>query len=51
MYRARAGFGDLVVGRRVMGPHELRARNANLVGGAVGGGTNRIGQELVLPTA
>lgn len=42
------GFADLVVGRRVMGPHELHARDANLVGGAVGGGTSRIGQELVL---
>lgn len=42
------GFGDLVAARRVLGPHELEARNANLVGGAVGGGTARVSQELVL---
>ena len=41
------GFGDLVSARRVMGPHELEARNANLVGGAVNGGTSQLHQELV----
>ncbi|CUR62380.1 Dehydrogenase [metagenome] len=45
---ARApGFGDLVAARRVMGPHELEARNANLVGGAINGGTSQLHQELV----
>lgn len=45
---ARApGFGDLVAGRRVLGPHELEARNANLIGGAVNGGTSQLHQELV----
>ena len=45
---ARApGFGDLVLERRVLGPHELEARNANLVGGAVNGGTSQLHQELV----
>ena len=45
---ARApGFGDLVGARRVMGPHELEARNANLVGGAINGGTSQLHQELV----
>ncbi|GAB3026355.1 dehydrogenase [Nocardioides flavus (ex Wang et al. 2016)] len=44
---ARApGFGDLVLSRRVLGPHELEARNANLVGGAVNGGTSQLHQEL-----
>lgn len=45
---ARApGFGALVEARRVLGPHELEARNANLVGGAVNGGTSQLHQELV----
>jgi phytoene dehydrogenase-like protein len=41
------GFCDLVAARRVLGPHELEARNANLVGGAVNGGTSQLHQELV----
>ena len=41
------GFGDLVLSRRVLGPHELQARNANLIGGAVNGGTSQLQQELV----
>ncbi|PKH40627.1 Phytoene dehydrogenase-related protein [Nocardioides alpinus] len=45
---ARApGFGDLVMARRVLGPHDLEARNANLIGGAVNGGTSQLHQELV----
>lgn len=45
---ARApGFVDVVVARRVLGPHELEARNANLIGGAVNGGTSQVHQELV----
>jgi phytoene dehydrogenase-like protein len=45
---ARApGFGELVGARRVLGPHELEARNANLIGGAVNGGTSQLHQELV----
>lgn len=40
------GFGDLVLSRRVLGPRELEARNANLVGGAVNGGTSQLHQEL-----
>ena len=31
----------------MLGPHELEARNANLVGGAVNGGTSQLHQELV----
>ncbi|QSF58040.1 NAD(P)/FAD-dependent oxidoreductase [Nocardioides sp. zg-1228] len=41
------GFGDVVLERRVLGPHELEARDANLVGGAVNGGTSQLHQELV----
>ena len=45
---ARApGFGDVVLARRVLGPHELESRNANLIGGAVNGGTSQLHQELV----
>ena len=41
------GFGDLVTARRVLGPRELEARNANLVGGAINGGTAQLDQQLV----
>ncbi len=41
------GFGSRVVARRILGPHELEARNANLVGGAINGGTSQLHQELV----
>ena len=41
------GFGDRVLARRVLGPHELEARNANLVGGAINGGTAQLHQQLV----
>ncbi len=42
------GFGDLVLARRVLGPHELEARDANLDRGAVNGGTANLRQALVL---
>lgn len=41
------GFESKVLSRRVLGPKELEARNANLVGGAVGGGTQQLHQELI----
>ncbi|MDO9377826.1 MAG: NAD(P)/FAD-dependent oxidoreductase [Nocardioidaceae bacterium] len=41
------GFGSSVVARRVLGPRELQARDANLVGGAINGGTSQLHQELV----
>ena len=31
----------------MLGPHELEARNANLVGGAINGGTAQLHQQLV----
>jgi phytoene dehydrogenase-like protein len=41
------GFGSRVLSRRVLGPLELEARDANLVGGAINGGTSQLHQELV----
>ena len=41
------GFGDRVLARRVLGPRELEARNENLVGGALNGGTANLHQQLV----
>jgi phytoene dehydrogenase-like protein len=41
------GFGSRVLARRVLGPRDLEARNANLVGGAVNGGTSQLHQQLV----
>ena len=41
------GFGASVRGRHVMGPGDLEARNANLVGGAIGAGTSQLYQQLV----
>ncbi len=41
------GFGSLVLQRRILGPAELESRDANLVGGAINGGTSQLHQELV----
>ena len=41
------GFSDLVRGRHVFGPPDLEAANANLVRGAVNGGTAQLHQQLV----
>jgi phytoene dehydrogenase-like protein len=41
------GFGDLVRARHVMTPADLEAANPNLRGGAVGGGTQQLHQQLV----
>jgi phytoene dehydrogenase-like protein len=46
--RLAPGFGGRVRSRRVLGPHELESRNANLVGGAINGGTSQLHQELFL---
>ncbi len=45
--RLAPGFGSLVERRRVLGPRELESRDANLVGGAINGGTAQLHQELV----
>ena len=45
---ARApGFADRVVGRDVLTPPMLEAADANLVGGAVNGGTAQLHQQLI----
>ncbi|MDP9383934.1 MAG: NAD(P)/FAD-dependent oxidoreductase, partial [Actinomycetota bacterium] len=41
------GFGDRVLARHVTTPADLEAQNANLVGGALNGGTAQLHQELV----
>jgi phytoene dehydrogenase-like protein len=41
------GFGARVIGRHVAGPRELEAADANLVGGALNGGTAQLHQQLV----
>ena len=41
------GFSDRILARRVLGPHEFEARDANLVGGAINGGTAQLHQQLV----
>ena len=41
------GFGSLVLARRILGPADLEARDANLVGGALNGGTAQLHQQLV----
>jgi phytoene dehydrogenase-like protein len=46
--RRAPGFGSRVLSRRILGPRELEARDANLVGGAINGGTSQLHQELVL---
>ena len=45
--RHAPGFGSQVVGRAVSSPAGLQAENANLVDGAVGGGTAAPSQQLV----
>lgn len=41
------GFSDRVLARRVLSPRDLEARDANLIGGALGGGTSDVSQQLV----
>ncbi len=45
--RLAPGFGSRILTRRVLGPHQLEAKNANLMGGAINGGTSQIHQELI----
>ncbi|OPC79698.1 FAD-dependent oxidoreductase [Embleya scabrispora] len=46
--RFAPGFRDRVLARRVLGPPALERLDANLVGGAINGGTAAISQQLVL---
>ncbi len=48
--RFAPGFGDCILARRVFSPTDLEARDANLVGGDVGGGAIDLGQFLFRPT-
>jgi phytoene dehydrogenase-like protein len=41
------GFRDTVLARRVVGPDELEAQDASLVGGDISGGTTKLHQQLV----
>jgi phytoene dehydrogenase-like protein len=41
------GFGSRVLARHLAGPRELEAADANLVGGALNGGTAQLHQQLV----
>jgi phytoene dehydrogenase-like protein len=45
--RLAPGFGSKILTRRVLGPHELEQRDANLIGGAINGGTSQLHQELI----
>jgi phytoene dehydrogenase-like protein len=45
--RLAPGFGDRILARHVAGPRELERTNANLVGGAINGGTAKLYQQLI----
>ena len=49
--RYAPGFGDRVSARRVLSPTELQRRDANLVGGAVNGGSAQLHQSLIFRPA
>ena len=45
--RLAPGFESRIMARRILGPRQLEARDANLIGGAINGGTSQLHQELV----
>ena len=45
--RLAPGFGSRILNRRVLGPRQLEEMDANLVGGAINGGTSQLHQQLV----
>ena len=47
--RFAPGFRDAVLARHVTTPRDLEARNPNLIGGDIGGGSNRLGQFIFRP--
>jgi phytoene dehydrogenase-like protein len=49
--RFAPGFRDLIMARHVLTPADLQRRNANLVGGDVGGGSYSLDQALLRPVA
>ena len=48
--RMAPGFRDCVLGRSAMGPRQMEARNANLIGGDISGGVPDLWQMLVRPS-
>jgi phytoene dehydrogenase-like protein len=40
-------FASRIVNRRVLGPRQMEAMNANLIGGSINGGTAQLHQELI----
>ena len=49
--RFAPGFHDCIVARHAMGPAEMQRRNANLIGGDIGGGASDILQLFTRPVA
>jgi phytoene dehydrogenase-like protein len=49
--RFAPSFRDLILARRVLTPADLERRNANLIGGDVGGGSYSLDQALLRPVA
>ena len=49
--RFAPGFRDCIVARHAMGPAEMQRRNANLIGGDIGGGASDIFQLFSRPVA
>jgi phytoene dehydrogenase-like protein len=47
--RFAPGFRERILARHVLGPAEMQRRNANLLGGDVGGGSYRLGQVFFRP--
>lgn len=47
MEESAPGFTSKILARRVLGPREMEAMDANLVGGAINGGTSQLHQELI----
>jgi phytoene dehydrogenase-like protein len=47
MEEAAPGFTSRIVARRVLSPLDMEARDANLIRGAINGGTSQLHQELV----
>jgi phytoene dehydrogenase-like protein len=47
--RFAPGFRDRILARHVLGPADMEARDANLVGGDVGGGSYRLRQAIFRP--
>lgn len=45
--RYAPGFASRIIGRRILSPVDLQARDQNLHGGAIGGGTSALHQQLI----